>query len=314
MLNFIDAHKKATIRGCAGAGKSILAVKKAKRLAKRGNEVLFLVFNKLIAKRVAKECEDYENIKVTHFHGLCLETLGVSKKETSEFWNVELPEMFFEHLIANPMKFDAVIVDEAQDFREGYWDSIPDLVKKDGWFYIFYDPDQNLFDTKLKIPDLGEEFLLTTNCRNSHHIFDEIKNMASVEIFSADTPEGAPVEKYSAKSANDARNILSKILYDLIENESVPNSNIVILGAHHMPHSSIGDDCHIKTFTIVEKGELSNNKCVEYHTLYSFKGCDSDVVIILDYNKNDKLWANGAALYTAMSRAIFKLCIIEKNY
>jgi len=314
MLNFIENHKQAVIRGCAGAGKTVLAVKKAKKLAKQGRSVLFLTYNIMISRNIREECREYKNIKVIHFHGLCLETLQIPRQSTEEFWHTILPGQFFEYIVDNPIKYDAIIIDEAQDFRVEYWDSIPELVKENGWFYIFYDPDQNLFDTKLKIPDLGQEFVLTNNCRNTNAIFSEIKKVSSLEIISDDAPEGSPVEHFSAKSANDIRNILSKILHSLVVNEEISNEHIVILGAHNLEHTSIGDNNKLKTFTIWENQELPDKKSIAYHTYYKFKGCESDVVIILGYNKDDKGWQNKAALYTAMSRAKHKLYIIEKDF
>jgi superfamily I DNA and RNA helicase len=237
--------------------------------------------------------------------------LQVPKQNTEEFWNTTLPGEFFEYIVDHPIKYDAVIVDEAQDFRVEFWDSVPELVGDDGWFYIFYDPDQNLFDTKLQIPNLGHEFMLTKNCRNTNAIFNEIKNIASIKITSDDAPEGSPVEHFSAKSANDTRNILSRILHSLVVNERISNEHIVILGAHNLKHTSLGSDNKVKTFTIWENQKLPDEKSIAYHTYYKFKGCESNVVIILDYNKNDDAWSKQATLYTAMSRAKHKLYIIE---
>ena len=77
---------------------------------------------------------------------------------TADFFQRELPEKFMELIEKHPIKFDAVIVDEGQDFKEDYWISISELVKEDGYFYVFYDPDQNIFKSDLKLPDLGEPF------------------------------------------------------------------------------------------------------------------------------------------------------------
>ena len=313
MLNFIENHKQVVIRGCAGSGKTILAVKKAKKLARQGHSVLFLTYNIMISQNIQKQCREYNNIEVIHFHGFCLKTLNIKKPKTEEEWNSDLPEKFFEYIVDHPIKYDAVIVDEAQDFRVEYWDSVPELVRDDGWFYIFYDPDQNLYETKLEIPDLGQEFILTKNCRNTNTIFDEMKKLLSVEMVSDDLPEGSPVERCSAKSASDTRNILSKTFHSLIVNEGISNTNIVVLGAHKLQHTSVGDDNQIKTFTIWENHELPDEKSIRYYTFYKFKGCESDVVIILDYDKNDKAWSK-EAIYISMAMAKHKLYIIEKEF
>ena len=314
LLDFIDNHKRATIRGCGGSGKTIMAIKKAKRLAKQGHSVLFLTYNILISERIKRQCMDTPRIKVIHFHQFCLETLKEPPPKTEEEWNSELPAKFFEYIIDHPIKYDAVIVDEAQDFRVEYWDSVPELVREDGWFYIFYDPDQNLYGTKLKLPDLGQEFVLNKNCRNTVAICNEIKEMATIQIDAKDAPQGSPIERFTAKSPADVRNILSKLLHNLIVKEGISNKSIVVLGAHKLNHTSLGDDNHIKTFTIWEDRELPDSKSVAYHTFYKFKGCESDVVIILDYSDKDEHWRQDAALYTAMTRAKHKLYFIGKGF
>jgi DNA helicase IV len=43
-----------------------------------------------------------------------------------------------------------------------------------------------------------------------------------------------------------------------------------------------------------------------------FKGCEADVVILIDVDLKDKNW-NRSALYTAISRAKYLLYILNKN-
>jgi hypothetical protein len=44
MLSFISGHRRALVRGCAGSGKTVLAVKKAHELASEGKTVLLLAY------------------------------------------------------------------------------------------------------------------------------------------------------------------------------------------------------------------------------------------------------------------------------
>ena len=51
-------------------------------------------------------------------------------------------------------RFDAIIVDEAQDFRPEYWAGIELLLtsEADGYLYIFCDPNQALYSKALALP------------------------------------------------------------------------------------------------------------------------------------------------------------------
>ena len=44
-----------------------------------------------------------------------------------------------------------------------------------------------------------------------------------------------------------------------------------------------------------------------------FKGCDADIVILLDLDKSDSRW-NHSGIYTAASRAKNLLYVIKKDY
>ena len=148
LLIFISEHKKALIKGCAGSGKTIMAVKKAKSLASKGNRVLLLCYNVMLSKNLEIETRDYPNIIAKSYHNFCGSELEIAGIETGpavtpqDFFQREIPEKFMQLITENPIKFDAVIVDEGQDFREEYWFTINELVKDDGFFYVFYDPDQ----------------------------------------------------------------------------------------------------------------------------------------------------------------------------
>ena len=48
-------------------------------------------------------------------------------------------------------KFDAIIIDEGQDFEENWIICIESMLKKQGEFYIFADTHQNLFNKDIDI-------------------------------------------------------------------------------------------------------------------------------------------------------------------
>jgi len=189
LLSFISEHKKALIKGCAGSGKTIMAVKKAKYLAAEGKQVLLLCYNQLLSERLAFETKDHHNIRSTTYHNLCvseLESSGIEIEPASDslknYFQKEVPQKFLELIAEKPLKSDAIIVDEGQDFLEDYWYTINELVDKEGYYYIFYDPDQNIFKSELKLPNLGNPFVLNKNCRNTRKIFNKLKEIINSEI------------------------------------------------------------------------------------------------------------------------------------
>ncbi|MFZ2865107.1 MAG: NERD domain-containing protein [Ignavibacteriaceae bacterium] len=314
-LIFISEHKKVLVKGCAGSGKTVMAVKKAKQLASQGKKVLLLCYNVMLSENLAFETKDYPNITAKTFHNFCgfeIDKAGLETgpaATTADFFQRELPEKFMELLEKHSIKFDAVIVDEGQDFKEDYWISISELVKEDGHFYVFYDPDQNIFKSDLKLPDLGDPFLLNKNCRNTKKIFNELKKFASMEIrISDEAPEGTDIILCELKDKSQLRNKLSQILHNLISNQNLKEKQIVILGTHRLNNTSLGGDRSIGKFTIVENGFADTNT-VPYYTCMKYKGLEADVIILLDYE--DERWENDAVKYTAISRAKHMLYILK---
>lgn len=314
-LIFISEHKKVLVKGCAGSGKTVMAVKKAKQLASQGKKVLLLCYNVMLSENLAFETKDYPNITAKTFHNFCGSEIDKAGLETgptattADFFQRELPEKFMELIEKYPIKFDAVIVDEGQDFKEDYWISISELIEEDGYFYVFYDPDQNIFKSDLKLPDLGDPFILNKNCRNTKKIFNELKKFASMKIrISDEAPEGTDIILCELKDKSQLRNKLSQILHDLISNQNLNENQITILGTHKLAHTSIGEDCAVGKFKIVEN-EIADANKIPYYTCMKFKGLEKDVIILLDYQ--DERWQNSATRYTAISRAKHLLYILK---
>jgi len=85
-LEFIRRHRWALIEGCAGSGKTVMAVKKARELAAEGKSVLLLAYNRMIGEHLTKSVADMKNIKASTYHKFCMEKLreaGLLKEQPS---------------------------------------------------------------------------------------------------------------------------------------------------------------------------------------------------------------------------------------
>lgn len=71
VITLLERVPRAMISGCAGSGKTILALEKARKLAKNGSRVLVLCFNKNLAARMRSCMVNYDCVDVFHFHGPC---------------------------------------------------------------------------------------------------------------------------------------------------------------------------------------------------------------------------------------------------
>ena len=316
LLDALENFPRLQIRGCAGSGKTIMAVKKAERLAARGQHVLLLCFNQLLAEHLQREVKDDPNIKAAAFFEFCIELLRLSEEQVGKYrsdprlYTEVLPKLLKDHLYRTCFCYDAIVVDEGQDFTPEAWEVISMLVVEDGPFYIFYDPDQNIFTKELKLPDFGmPPVVLTKNCRNTKKIFEALRpyqTTASAVMDSA--PEGADVHILHG----DGRRLLEQELERLVMQEQVPLQDIVILGAHALEHTSIGGAPDVGRFHIVDRLPKLGAMEIAYFTYMKYKGCESKVVILLDVDDDDARWADRRGINTAMSRAMHQLIILRK--
>src|SRR5262249_39781990 len=112
------------------------------------------------------------------------------------FWRDLAPELLMQacERIGGEAKFDSVVVDEGQDFHDLWWSSL-DSVFRDpavkSCYYVFFDPNQNLYVENPAIPgELGPAFELSVNCRNTVRIAEHCAGLVNQQN---KVLEGAPI-------------------------------------------------------------------------------------------------------------------------
>ena len=130
LLGYLQKRRRVAISGGAGTGKTMLALEKAKRLAGEGMKVLLTCFNRPLAEFLEDRAGTVENLTVRNFHWLChdmaekaeLPGVQVQDSPSPKYFNEVLPTAFMKALEMMPEeRFDAIVVDEGQDFREEWW-------------------------------------------------------------------------------------------------------------------------------------------------------------------------------------------------
>ena len=162
-LDFARNLRRADVVGPAGSGKSIVAVEKARRLAREGFRTLFVCFNQPLATAVFHDVEELAaadavmagRLVVSTFHRLC-ETLaqraGVLPTKPADpprsWWEETLPAGLLAAIDALPdERYHAIVVDEGQDFELAWLESLLFLLHdpEHDVLWVFHDPGQALF-------------------------------------------------------------------------------------------------------------------------------------------------------------------------
>lgn len=191
VLRVIGGRKRAVISGGAGTGKTLIAVEKARQLAQAGLSVLLLCYNRPLADALSASLQDEPRVQALNFHQLCDRRIALAHRCTGRDLLAEAAaaypgrsdqhrfdvQMPFALALSNEVleeRYDAVVVDEAQDFSDDYWFAVEELLRNpaEGHLYIFIDQNQTLYRRHANLPVQDEPFYLTANCRNTAPIHE----------------------------------------------------------------------------------------------------------------------------------------------
>jgi len=299
---------KMAVTGCAGSGKTMLAVEHAKRLAEAGTRVLFVCFNKGLAEHL-RERERDSGVDFQTFHKLCF---AMAKKAgvkipsyppgtaaPPEYFNEILPEALIEAAEKLGPQYDALVVDEAQDLHDDWYATLllmlEDEDKANVW--LFFDDNQKIFDSGIKPPDDFMRFDLTVNCRNTQEIHREALKHYQGEIKpDVRGPVGRAPEIHQTE---DQPATLAEVIERLCGKEEIPPQDVVVLSAHGVENSEVFNTLSGEYELTRKRGELG--KKVYFSSIRGFKGLEAPVVILCELEDLDD--AIEQQLYVAISRA-----------
>ena len=320
-LDHIRLKRRAAIAGCAGSGKTLLAIEKAKRLARDGYKTLLTCFNIPLAEHLSAATQGTPNLQVYNFHLYCegmAREAGLpvpdaaGNSDPSKVFET-YPDLLTQAIALRPdLKVDAIVVDEGQDFDWTWWAALDDCIANPeaAVFYIFYDDNQALYREGHAIP-IETAIALDTNIRCTQTIHRE-----SLKFYSGDTipesggPPGRPIERISYSDDRQLEKRLGEVLQRLVGPEGLATSDIVVLTPHGVSRSKLANaelSCGFRlTEQPVGKGQI------ELRSIYRFKGLERSVVIVAELDEaflRRKVHWPGL-LYVAFSRAKSHLVLL----
>lgn len=257
------------------------------------------------------------------YHGVVRDFCELAQVEfnpstkAGDFWKDIAPELLITccESLGTEYKFDAIIVDEGQDFEELWWTSLEDVFrnpKEKGCYYVFFDPNQNLFVSSPTIPgELGRAFELPMNCRNTVRIAEHCSSLINKTCnVRSGAPLGDEPEMVRVKSVREAFEEAAKRVRKLrMPNAGgLKNYQVAVLAPSSFESEWPKDFGTVKATKNFE--QWRQNKGVLIATWTRFKGLEADVVIIIETPSDDS--TNEAAhKYVARSRAKHYLTILE---
>jgi len=319
---------RVLVEGVAGSGKTFLAIHRALAFAREGMKTLFVCFNKELATWIRRQVQedpstaDFRDLlTVKHFHGLAAELAaeaGIDFRpaaggaRTEAFWNDEVPDLMEQAIVdlavdGREIHFDAIVVDEAQDFSLGWWYTLTQslLSEADGPLYAFIDPNQSLRG-EVQWPDVefAARFKLTINCRNTRRIALASASVLDLEchIFPR-APQGSALRVLRANSSRQQKGLVIQELRSLLQREDVAPRQIAVIGPAAKENGSLSDLTDIDGVPLVMSAEeWRDGEGILVTTARSFKGLEAEVVVLYDLDGFGRLFRR-EDLYVACTRA-----------
>lgn len=319
LLDFLAGHRRVAINGVAGSGKSVLAMEQARRLASQGFRVLFTCFNKALAAAVGRELHATlplaaSPIVVKTYHDLATDfarRAGISLPadpdrlpgdEQRTYYESLLPEHLLTATSRLPDRFDAIIVDEGQDFGNDWWLTLEELLADQtaGILSIFYDDNQQIYSRRGDYPIPQPHYHLTKNCRTTRRIHDATMPYATSELWAdCQGPAGRDIERVDVVPGQELK-ALERVIRNLVEVEQVPLEDIVLLSPRGPLKSPFKEGSKAGKWMLSWTSEGPN--VIRCRSIHVFKGLEIPVVILAEPQKVYPA-TRSQLLYVALSRA-----------
>jgi hypothetical protein len=186
LLQVTRLIRRLEIRGGAGSGKTILALTQAKDLTRgqgerKAQRVALVCYSiglsQYFKRQLAGVPRNHRPAFVGSFEDLAnlwgIDTASHDRNDAA-FWERDLAARMAEVAAALPdgKKFDAVIVDEAQDFADHWWHPLMRSLRDedDGGLYVYSDENQRIFARYGRPPVPLVPLVLDHNLRNTQQI------------------------------------------------------------------------------------------------------------------------------------------------
>jgi RecA/RadA recombinase len=317
ILDAIRLLNRVEVRGGAGSGKTFLAMEQARRLSAKGQRVALVCYSHGLASYLERITASWNRrhqpAYVGEFHDLGKlwgapegPDEALRSDETVRFWEQELPLQMTELAaqLAPGHRFDSIVVDEAQDFADAWWDPLLAALKDDetGGLYVFTDEGQRVFSRHGSPPVPLVPLVVDHNLRNTRQIANAFQPLVDHPMHFLGG-EG-PAVKFVACAWGDAMDVGDDEVELLLEEGWRPEDvALLTTGTRHpeqKERQAAGSAAYWDSFWDAEQ--------VFYGHVLGFKGLERRAVVLV-VNEESAFERSRERLYVGLSRARDQLVV-----
>ncbi len=319
LLDVTRLLHRVEIRGGAGSGKTVLALTQAKDLTRgtAGREpqrVALLCYSIGLATWFQRYVSSLPHRQRPAFVGTFEDFaryLGVTEfgtRQDAEFWEEALPRQMAELVADLPegKRFDAVVIDEAQDFADLWWRPVLGALKDEetGGVYLYSDEGQRVFQRFGRPPVALVPLVLDHNLRNTRQIADVFSPLTPIRMraLGGDGPDVV----FVPASTEDALDVADDQVDVLLEEGWRPEHvALITTGRRHPEQAALqeseGQQGYWRSFWDTDS--------VFYGHVLGCKGLERRAVVLCvnDAGTNDRARER---LYVGLSRATDRLVVV----
>lgn len=251
-LRQIEKHQRYVLTGRSGTGKTLIAVERARRLARQGKMVLLLVYNVALRQALSEELKegsgspasDLVYIDVMNFHALCREaamTLERIEECDQKDWVKYQAFLTLVEAIDSCLfpDYDALIIDEAQVFHAEW------LKKLDNWFankpilvccdetQVFSYEHKTTADQLCILFHVANPFHLLVNMRSPLPVFNRLQQVVETTYEQISLREDEPDSLEEIITEDPLQQLQASI--QQLDAEGVPPKSILVIYLYEDP-------------------------------------------------------------------------------
>lgn len=348
-LDNAELNNGLIITGAAGTGKTTLASELFRRSVNMKRKTGFFCYNKLLGNKLARDhmtttiihpgCKVgtihsamYEWISKSSFHKELKSAEASLEPNSSRLFSEVYPSIAIKAAAELGIKFDHVILDEAQDIvsptyvkllnticdkglSEGRWTFFGDFVQQ----AIYGNNNLDSAIEALKSETLTRPAVssLFVNCRNSKHIATDTAKVSGFNRAPSrpKNDEGTEVSFGYYNKAPDQADVVKAEIGKLLKT-GLKYGDIVVLSTRRLNASGVLGADSSGSFDLVDVTENETIKLqpkqVAFSTVHAFKGMEATAVIVCDIESVNTDEAR-SIVYVAMSRAKSHLVVLANN-